>query len=181
MLGKKIIFPVFILGFSLVLSAMAEEINLALTDYAIIHRGNSEFRVLTKFDLPDDIADSTLTFAEFSIGITPQLTSESILSIECYPLTTYWDFGNVSWNNPWQNSGGDFEEDELTMFSTISDSSNLAYFDMTQTVKSWLNGTRDNFGLIFIIPEDVSSQFTVCGHPEMPENVYAIAKFVTVF
>jgi hypothetical protein len=40
-----------------------------------------------------------------------------------------------------------------------------ALFDLTEAVKSWLNGFRENHGLIFLVPENITSRF------ELPQPV----------
>ncbi|HBC47230.1 MAG TPA: hypothetical protein DCZ43_09310 [candidate division Zixibacteria bacterium] len=162
--------------FMLCLSAWAGEINVPVTDYSILHDAKSEIRIVTHIPIPDSVADSTLMFAEFQFAITPQLAEDSILWINCYALTIPWEVGTVDWETPWQAPGGDFEADELTMFTTSNPNDSIAYFDLTDCVRSWLREDRANYGLIFMVPASIASRFWL---NQLPEEALGSIKYQT--
>ena len=158
-------------------AAIAEEMTLPITSYAeIINR--SDVRLLVNIPIPDEIEDSNLTFAELRFGIIPRLAGDSILTINCHAVTSTWSPDNVGWNVPWLNPGGDFEPDEFTFFTTASAENGEIQFDITETIRSWLNGNRPNFGLIFIIPERISSRFELDRLPDLPNGAIGFVRIV---
>jgi hypothetical protein len=157
----------------------AEEINIPVTDYAVISHGNTEFRILARFEIPEGVADSTLMFVELGFGIAPVLEQDSVLRIDCNAITFDWNMRSADWNYPWQNPGGDFDEDLMTMFTVTSANRGRAYFDLTDIVRSWLRNEANNHGLIFLIPNGISSSFEVQRLPGLPEDAIAEVKFVT--
>jgi hypothetical protein len=162
---------------ALYIAAQGEEVSIQITDYAIINNNSGDFRVLVHILLPDSIADSTLMFAELSFMVSPELEKDGILRINCHAVTTPWNSENVDWDNPWQNPGGDFEQDELTMFTTAANEETPAIFDITDQAKSWLNGSIENNGLVFLIPDEIASRFEIGRLPDFPENALGIIKY----
>jgi hypothetical protein len=161
------------------LTSWAGEFSAPVENYALIGNGGSEIRLLVRFDIPDGVTDSTLTFAELIFGIAPAFAPDSVLRLDCFPVTTAWEPGDVNWNYPWQNPGGDFQEDDCAMVTLSAISEQLAYFDLTETVRAWLDGSRVNYGLIFVIPAQLGSRYTLQREPDLPERAIGVVKFTT--
>ena len=170
-----------LMGLVLVFGAsniFADDITVPVSDYAVISHGGGENRVLVYFQIPEEVTASNFMFAEMSVGIEPQLAGDSLLRIDCFAVTTDWLGGNVNWNQPWENPGGDFDEDRLIMFNCNTFDTEMANFDLSGAVKWWLDGTQDNYGLIFLIPEHIVSNYSLQSIPGYPDNTYAIVKFI---
>jgi hypothetical protein len=161
------------------LISWAGEFSAPVESYALIQNGESEIRLLVQFDIPDGVTDSTLTFAELIFGIAPAFAPDSVLRLDCFAVTTPWEPGNVNWDSPWQNPGGDFQEDACAMVTLSANSEQLAYFDLTETVRSWLGGSHPNYGLMFVIPSHIASRYALQRLPNLPERAIGVAKFTT--
>jgi len=171
--GSLLIGAVLLLCFK----AWGEEVTLPVTAYSVIS-SDSENRLLVNIPIPDNAADSNLLFAEFSIRIIPELTGDSILTINCHAVSTTWEPDNVGWEFPWQNPGGDFEADEGTFYSTVSPSDSAANFDITELLRAWLIGDRANYGLIFIVPERSVSDYQIDSPPDLPGGAIGTVRLV---
>ena len=79
--------------------------------------------------------------------------------IGCYKITADWTTSQVTWNSrktamAWTSAGGDFDETPVATLTvgvtaaaeTISDQTHI--FDITDTLKAWLSGAADNYGLL---------------------------------
>ena len=163
------------------LDAIAREITLPITGHALISNGSGPVRILINVPLPQGVNDSNLVFAELTIPITPQLAGDSILRIDCYPVTSAWTPQNVGWSSPWQRAGGDYDTSASPiLFATTNAASDKAYFDLTRVIKSWLCNMRQNHGLIFMIPNNISSRFGLRATPNLPSNAIGMLKIVVL-
>ena len=159
--------------------AWAEEFNASVEDHAIICDGRNEIRLLVKFSVPEGVTDSNLTFAELTFGVTPAFAPDSILRLDCCPISTAWDPATVAWNYPWQTPGGDFEGDVSAMVTLSGRNDQAAYLDLTEIVRYWLAGSIPNHGLIFIIPQHIVSRYALRQLPNLPERAMGTVRFVT--
>lgn len=159
--------------------AWAGEISSFVSGYAVINGPDGNQRLLIKVPFPEGVADSSVGFAELNLAITPSLAEDSILRINCHIITSPWQSDNVAWDNPWQNYGGDFEADELTMFTTSADGGQSAYFDLTAGIRAWLGGSKSNYGIILIIPDEIKSRYEANGASDLPPGAIGALKFVT--
>lgn len=157
-------------------SVSAEEIQIYVNNYALIDDGNGHSRALMRFEIPEAVTDSNLVFAEFSFAMVPYLVENGLLRVDCYAVTTDWNLSDVRWDFPWQIQGGDFDDNLSSMFTTINTSQEIGYFDLTNIVKTWLNNGAANFGLIFIVPADISSSYQIQNLPD-PPGAIAEVKF----
>jgi len=163
------------------LDLSAEEIQVPITSHALITNGLGQSRILVNISLPPQVNDSNLVFAELLIPITPQMTADSILRIDCYPVTSAWNPQNVAWSGPWQRAGGDYDTTASPiLFATTNAASDKAYFDLTRVIKSWLGNIRQNHGLIFMIPNNISSRFGLRAAPNLPTNAIGTLKIVVL-
>lgn len=170
-----------LLGFVLLFGAsniLAEDITVPVSDYTIINHDGGESRVLVYFQIPKEVTASNFMFAEMSVGIAPQLEGDGLLRIDCFAVTTDWMGSKVDWNQPWKNPGGDFDDDRLIMFNCNKVDTEMANFDLSGAVKWWLDGTRDNYGLIFLIPEHIDSNYSLRSIPGHTDNTFAIVKII---
>jgi hypothetical protein len=149
-------------------SSYAEKTSVTLTDYAVIApEGHSEqARVLFQVDLPD-LRGKEVDFAQLSFGIAS--LPGPYLEIEVYPLTTSWDSRSVSWTSPWQNVGGDFDDEDVTLVAITRGESLKGHADVTDIVRSWTKGTRTNRGIVLISSREFPGDFQlVLGNQRAP-------------
>jgi hypothetical protein len=182
MFGKYTIMLAIMASVGLInLDAIAGEITLPITGHALISNGSGPARILINVPLPQEVNDSNLVFAELTFPITPQLACDSILRIDCYPVTSAWTPQNVGWSSPWQNAGGDYDTSAAPILFAASESSTQqAYFDLTRVIISWLRNTRQNHGLIFMIPTQNLSRFALRTAPNLPTNAIGVLKIVVL-
>lgn len=153
-------------------SVYAEETTVTLTDYAVIEPdGQSEpARVLSKVTLPGGLSGKQIDFAQLSFTITS--LPGPYLEIEVYPLTTSWESRSVSWTSPWQNAGGDFDYGDVALVAITGGESLRGHADITDIVRSWIEGRRTNDGIILVCSEEFPGDFQLeLGNQQAPVDV----------
>jgi len=116
-------------------------------------------RHLVEFDLTQLIPQqaSQIVQARLRVSFDGSLNnhSDAAFNIACHRLTAAWVEAQVTWNNrqtgtPWGTAGGDFASPALITVSSPDNPSGWGtdYFDITQLLKDWLNGTYPNSGII---------------------------------
>ena len=74
--------------------------------------------------------------------------------IKAYRVTSAWEEINATWtvrngSQPWSLSGGDYSSTELDSVS-ITGATTWYNFSIDNTLRGWLNGTYENYGIILI-------------------------------
>ncbi|MEO0225739.1 MAG: DNRLRE domain-containing protein [candidate division WOR-3 bacterium] len=112
-------------------------------------------RILVLFDLPLNLANKRIDYAEFSF---PTFTrTDSMITIEAYSITKEWDVSTVSWNFPWQKPGGDYDSLEAARYFLRLQDTKRVKLDVTEIVKQWFS--TNNYGLILKRPKREGGSF----------------------
>jgi len=141
-----------ILGFS-GLSGMEKVIPVS--QYKLItgiYNGNPVARWLIKVDLsvlPDNIR---IDGAEMRVSGIELTGLDEGFTVELHPLTRDWDPNTVSWTYPWENPGGDYRGDIVSVISIPKDFSGTIGMDLTEIVGAWKNEIT-NYGLLLKSPD----------------------------
>jgi hypothetical protein len=106
------IFLIFSLLFIFNLS-QASVYKIDIKEVIIIQNEFNGFRVLLNFEFPEELQDVEIDHAEIVFPIT-NVNME--FTMEIYSVTTPWQSG-TTWNVPWDNPGGDFNNSYYNHFT----------------------------------------------------------------
>lgn len=156
--------------------------NFSITDSCKNHNGsklllgkyqNRESRILIKFsDLPDTIS-SFIKNPKIEFTYDDTIYNRNF-DIKYAVLNTDWEENRANWFEAsdsinWNNTGGDFEQEYNTNYSTYLDSTSNTYkigFEIDNSiVQNWVNNDMDNYGLILYCP-DYSTGYTFLSSDE---------------
>jgi len=163
-----------LVGVAFSLQARGANLEVEVTDLATISSGDTT-RFLLQFDLPSGLEGSTIDYAQLLFTAQADSGSEESLDIAGYRVTTEWDMGLVSWDHPWANPGGDYNDSSLTVSTISGQESERVNLDITGISSAWVKG-RPNYGLILKALLKKGRNFTVVQDPEFPPGVKAEVK-----
>lgn len=165
MKAKNIIISLTALMFVLAVSAMAAEMIVEVNHVSVIHSEDmSEIHVLAKPDL--DFPDTTMHIdrAFLNIQASPQTDDTTFISIRVHPITTDWGWGNVDWETPWEDPGGDFDDRRYAEYMiTLPELQDIS-IDITDLCSRWADGRIPYYGFLVTISESSLAQFTIERH-----------------
>jgi hypothetical protein len=137
-----------------------DSVDVDITTGAYILNGDStEARVLLRFDLPQQLSNAELYFAEIYIPITSYIPDSSALRVMCLPLSVSWNPNNVSWNDLGDSLDNSVVADEGTHYATVEEGNRNAYFDITPIVAAWKAERIGNYGLVLFCSSDEMPYF----------------------
>jgi len=162
---KMKILLVWILG--LVLSGAswlgADTLSVVLTDWAIIHgslQGNTHAsRVVVAAPLTNLPTQSEIDYAEVTIPYFLQIGFTGLLQVEARRIAHSWDKSSVTWTNPWQRAGGDFDTTTIATFALGKVGEVPVRLDVTGFVDDWANSRSSNFGILLKRPVEEGDAF----------------------
>jgi len=168
---KRIGLLIWVVFVAMVLCLQARGANLEVqvTDLATISSGDTT-RFLLQFDMPSGLEGSTIDYAQLLFKAQPDSGSEEPLDIAGYRVTTHWEMGSVSWDYPWINPGGDYNDSSLTLSTISGPESESVSLDITGILSAWVNG-KPGYGLIIKPLIEEGRDFTVVQDPEFPPGV----------
>jgi hypothetical protein len=141
----------------LVLSAtatLADTLSMALGSVCPITGPIGEqtrARVLITLTPPQDALNAQIDFVLLLIPPLGLTDSGAPVTIEAHKVTTGWDAGTVTWTQPWQEAGGDFDPAFLACGVTAAGDTHRIKLDVTSAVRAWQAGAANN-GVIFTRP-----------------------------
>ena len=121
-------------------------------------------RYIFKFNLPADLSNRQILSANIGLYGWDQSALPAGEYLYVYRVASDWTEMQVTWNNTttdktWITPGGDF--DPVAVGSTeFAGGGNHAFFpeiDVTDLVQQWVDGNIDNYGLIVLKNETVST------------------------
>lgn len=69
-----------------------------------------------------------------------------------------WDASSVTWLFPWDNEGGDFDE-EVIASNTNDQKETWEDFEVTELVKCYIDSPDSNYGFLVTFPDDPTIDF----------------------
>ena len=149
---------VFVLSLSSL--AQADSLLVDITRGAlVVNNDGTDARLLLKFDLPQELTGMEVVFAELSFPLISVIPDSSALAVNCFPLLVSWDPGNVTWADLGDMPGAEVIGDKGTVYAVSEEGASESYFDVTETVRSWLDETIANNGLLFFSDPDRLPRF----------------------
>ena len=103
-------------------------------------------RGLLRFDIAGVVpSNATVTSAKLFLYET---TSHAEQVTYVYRVTTNWSEGAATWNTPWLNPGGDFDNSVSYAHYIPNRRDCSIALDITPLVQAWANGTYPNYGVL---------------------------------
>jgi len=156
------------------LQARGANLEVRVTDIAAISSGDTT-RFLLQFDLPSELDESTIDYARLLFTAQVDSGSEEPLDIAGYRVTAHWEMSSVSWEHPWINPGGDYNDSTLSLSTISGQESERVSLDITGILSAWVKG-KPGYGLIIKPLIEKGRDFTVVQDPEFPPGVKAKIK-----
>lgn len=108
-------------------------------------------RVLLFFDLPADLTNNKVEIENAVLLVNGQITDADFGQVDVFPVVKKWkDSENVTWNSPWDKSGGDITTEFIGRSVTMKagEGKKQIRLNVTFMVKAWLDGLIENHGLM---------------------------------
>jgi hypothetical protein len=159
-----------------VASSFAGEIEVNITSVMLINspdQGTIHFLAKPELGLPD----TTLMIdrAILNATIFPQ-TQDTVtfISIRLQPITIDWDPANVSWDNPWTEPGGDYDEINYGEFLVTGVGNQPIEMDLTSLLTRWADGALPYYGFLIKISISSWSNFAMVRNGDEPYATLSI-------
>ncbi|HBZ01008.1 MAG TPA: hypothetical protein DEO84_06780 [candidate division Zixibacteria bacterium] len=159
---RNITLPLFLglMAVLLVPQIQADTLSVAINSGAWIQNPDStQGRLLLSFDIPTELQGAEVTFAELLVPLTSSIPDSSVLAVECHPLLVSWSSEEVAWEDVGDTLSSEVINDG-TQYATSSEGSQVAYFDITNIIKSWQDSSLANNGLILYYDSATLPYFT---------------------
>lgn len=167
---KKIRLSLAVIVLLLPASSVAsfDSVYVEINTGAYIFDGSSNVgRVLLSFNLPDQLSNAEIFYAELVVPITSYIPDSSALMVLLHPLLISWD-QNVSWNDIGDSMTNEIISGEGSHYATSEEGSQNAYFDITRIVTAWKERRITNNGAILFCPSDEPSYFRYIRNGNVP-------------
>lgn len=110
-------------------------------------------RVLIRFDLTSIPPDAIISSAELQVCLAGEYYFHQMRVIYVHKITGFWKDGEVTWNQSqekrnWRSPGGDFDWEIESAKSLMGKNYGWVSWDVTRTIKDWLDGKYVNFGFL---------------------------------
>jgi len=104
------------------------------------------YRLLFKIDISGLPLSIAVDYAE--VVIPEENIPMDTIMIQYSPITTYWNIENISWFNPWQTPGGDFDQEKTSVYALYREVERDVSLDITSLIREWHSGERGNYGIL---------------------------------
>ncbi len=118
------------------------------------HANSDCGRILLKFDLPDQLTEVTIHYAELIFNAVPDSGSSYIRLMGAFPVAKSWEKGSISWSSGWDKAGGDYLDSIYSSCRIRTSQGELTRMGITSIVQMWIDGDISNHGLILMPLED---------------------------
>jgi hypothetical protein len=151
--------------------AGATTITLPVDSYDVISSPTGESRILVRFGGLDTLEDKKILYAKCSLVFTSDTCGSWADEIEVRPLATAWLPTQVSWEAPWDSSGGDFVEDYILHMNVERGSDFHATLLLTELLQAWVDSDFAERGII-LIPRDKECDYSLASRAGYPGTGY---------
>jgi hypothetical protein len=152
---RTVVLLLAIIAIAGVSSALGETLSVGLSDVAVITgniRNNNVARVVLNVDVPEQVLNARIDFAELTFPAFLSDTSQTAVSVVTHCAQTAWGRDKVTWTMPWKRSGGDFDSLSCSWYMALPGRKHPVMLDITKIVRGWQHG-RDNYGLFLKRPD----------------------------
>ena len=138
-------------GFS---QAMAEEAVFNIDQTSTIYPDDfSTTKILAKPQLQFPDTTSIIDRAFLNLIVEPTAADTTFISVRLYPITTDWSADNVTWNSPWTNPGGDFNDVNYSEYAVTLPGQQEIQIDLTDLCMRWADGRLPYFGFMIEVAD----------------------------
>jgi len=143
-------------------SASAGESVVEVNSVTLISSpGESETRILAMPELPLEATGIVIDRVLLCLSVEPQTEDTSFIPIRAYALGTEWSPGTVAWDSPWEEDGGDIDEDTYAeCLVTVPETQDVA-IDITDLYGRWLDGRLPYYGFMLALSPSALDDFTI--------------------
>lgn len=143
-------------------SASAGESVVEVNSVTLISSpGESETRILAMPELPLEATGIVIDRVLLCLSVEPQTEDTSFIPIRIYPLNTDWDEATVDWASPWEEAGGDIDEDTYAEYLvTIPETQEIA-IDITDLYLRWQDGRLPYHGFMLALSPSALDNFSI--------------------
>ncbi len=125
------------------------EIQSALT--IMPDSGNARLLMRPEIGFPD--TTTIIDWATLDLWVSPQTEDTTYISIRIYPITTDWSPETATWNSPWANPGGDFNDINYAEYAISIPGERNIQVDLTDLCMRWADGRLPYYGFLIAISE----------------------------
>jgi hypothetical protein len=129
---------------------------------------SEDLRLLVSFELPDTLQGKSIDFACVSF-VADCAGVEGGVSFQGFAVTKAWDASTVSWESPWDKSGGDWDKSLSAYWISEAGSGKTVELDVTEFAKGWLREPSRNFGILVKVSGPFFGSFTPERSQEVPK------------
>jgi hypothetical protein len=151
LLNRKYILVTLIclLTFLYIPQAKADSLSVEINSGAyLLNADSTQGRLLLKFNMPSGLTGAEIAFAELLVPLTVTIPDSSMLAVECHPLLTAWNEGEISWEDLGDTLSPEVVSEKGHRFATSTEGNQEAYFNITDFIRDWQDSTVVNNGLI---------------------------------
>lgn len=134
----------------------------------IVNPDTTNARLLLRFDLPQELLNTELIFAELLVPITSVIPDSSALRVFCHPLLVSWNPDDIVWDDLGDSLRSEITSEDGTHYATSDEGNQEGYFDITDMVRAWHEGRIDNNGLILFYNAGDPPYFRFTFDPDSP-------------
>jgi len=129
-----------------------EKKNFGESETMGIGKGDAK-RILIRFDIPSLPENATISSVQLQVCLAMEYFFDEETVLYLHRITGFWKEKEVSWKSnqdkrDWKEEGGDFDPKIETVTSLIGKTQGWISWDVTKTVKDFLDGKYVNFGFI---------------------------------
>lgn len=139
-------------------------------------QGSDYGRLLFKFDLPEQLDEAFIDYAELRFTATPDTGESYICLMGVFPVTRTWDPASLSWSSGWSNAGGDYIDTIYSSCVIRTSTNRVTRADITDILQMWVDSTLTNNGVILMPLEDPARFMKLHNTTGFPQGVKAKAR-----
>jgi hypothetical protein len=150
--------------------ALGEESEVNINSAVIIKSANQDtLHILAKPDLGLPDTSIIIDKAILSATVLPQTQdTTTFISVRLHPITTDWNPANVSWDNPWIEPGGDYDQIHYGEFLLTDVGNQPVEMDITSLLSRWVEGGLPYYGFLVKISRSSRHKFVFTRNGNMP-------------
>ena len=136
-------------------------IDMFEAKYIIAPTDSRDIRILLKFDLPEKLSSPGVVVDFAVLRVKAEVRGGAMGQIDIYPIMTDWtDKASVTWNDPWNEAGGDYSNSYLSSNYTLLPERGFEEIsiDITEIVRAWTNGELANHGIVLLASKEISAR-----------------------
>jgi len=159
------------------LSAIELTIRPEKTSVIVSPEDKRDSRIFVYYNLPKELLAPGVEINWAIIEFEAEISSADAGMIDVLPVATDWkDSGEISWDSPWTDLGGDYAAGFHGTSVTLRNSDGLKKIssNVTMMVKAWLDGYLVNNGIIIVPSEDDLELFPIKFNIESKDLVLRI-------